>query len=90
MAETFRMQDQAIQAAKTAPPAIIGAMTFAGIHMEHWIQLLTIVWLLLLIGGKLVSWFEAWRERRRAKDRAAKASRAIAARKRAAASNGRE
>lgn len=74
MLESRRMQEQAVEAVKTVPPTTVGLLTIAGVPLEHWIQLLTVVWLLLLIAGWC--WdriIKPWRVERRAKKRARKA-----------------
>jgi hypothetical protein len=47
------MTDLGIEAAKTAPPGIVAAFIWFGHTPEQWVSVLTIFWLLLLIGFKL-------------------------------------
>ena len=65
-----RMSEQAIDAMKNLPPVGVAVLTFAGMPVEHWIQLLTVVWLLILIGGKLWGAWKIWSAKRQQQKRA--------------------
>lgn len=47
------MREYAVDTIKTLPPAAVGMLTFAGLTIEHWIQILTIAWLVILVFGKV-------------------------------------
>ena len=54
---------------KGLPPASVGVLTLLGVPIEHWIQVLTLIWLVCLLVGWI---FKSWqalkkvrRERRR-------------------------
>ncbi len=54
------MREYAVDTIKTLPPAAVGMLTFAGLTIEHWIQVLTVLWLVILIVGKVrdaVVWY---------------------------------
>jgi 1,4-dihydroxy-2-naphthoate octaprenyltransferase len=44
---------QAADAIKGAPPATVGVLTLAGVPIEHWIQVASLVWILCLLSA----WF---------------------------------
>lgn len=47
------MREQIADTIKTLPPATVGVLTFAGLTIEHWIQMLTVLWLFILVFGKV-------------------------------------
>lgn len=50
-----------VAAAKLSLPAGITSISLAGIHLQDWVLLLTIVYTLLMIAEKLWKWWKAWR-----------------------------
>lgn len=47
--------------AKLSIPASVTSVSLAGIHLQDWVLLLTIVYTVLMIGEKLWKWWKAWR-----------------------------
>lgn len=48
--------------AKLTPSVGVAGVTLAGIHLQDWVLMLTIVYTLLMIGEKLWKWHKAWKE----------------------------
>lgn len=51
-------------AAKLSPSIGVAGVTLAGVHLQDWVLILTIVYTLLMIGEKLYKWRKAWIEER--------------------------
>lgn len=64
-----RMQENVAESVKTLPPVTIGILTFMGMPIDQLIQVLTVFWLLFLIGEKMYAWFKAWRAKKNQKRR---------------------
>jgi hypothetical protein len=69
MANSQQVADMTVtEAVKYGPPLTLGFATILGYPLEWWIQVLTIIWLALLVGEKLLSTgrrVHAWRAARR-------------------------
>ena len=50
--------------ALATPPIAVAAATLAGVSLQEWVYILTIMYTLFLIGEKLWRWFKAWQERK--------------------------
>lgn len=48
-------------AAKLAIPASVTSVTLAGIHLQDWVLIGTLVYTVLMITEKLWKWWKAWR-----------------------------
>jgi len=57
-----------VVAAKLAAPVGVTSVTLAGIHLQDWVLLLTLVYTVLMIGEKLWKWRKAWIAERDAED----------------------
>lgn len=49
--------------AKLSIPASVTSVSLAGIHLQDWVLLLTIVYTVLMIGEKLWKWWSAWAQK---------------------------
>lgn len=43
-------KNEIVEAAFSAPPASVAALTFAGVGLNDWVMILTILWLLTQFG----------------------------------------
>jgi hypothetical protein len=59
------LDHEAAQAGLSAPPIGVAAATLVGIDLQHWILILTVVWLLMQMG-----WFVYEKASRVLRDRA--------------------
>lgn len=54
----------AVAAAKLAAPVTVTSVTLAGIHLQDWVLMLTLVYTVLMICEKLWKWCREWRDQR--------------------------
>lgn len=48
--------------AKLSPSISVAGVTLAGVHLQDWVLLLTIIYTLLMIAEKLWKWHKAWKD----------------------------
>lgn len=58
----------AAAAAKLTPSIGVAGVTLAGVHLQDWVLILTIIYTVLMIAEKLYKWRKAWIEERDAAD----------------------
>lgn len=54
--------DALVETLKTAPPVSVGGLTLFGVSLPDIVQIVTLIWLLILIVGKLPDLFNTLRK----------------------------
>lgn len=57
--------NEAPAALKFGPAAAVNALSLGGVPLDQWVYLITLIWLLLQIGGWI---WDRWNRRKEAKD----------------------
>lgn len=52
----------AAAAAKLSPSISVAGITLAGVHLQDWVLILTIIYTVLMIAEKLWKWRKAWKD----------------------------
>jgi len=63
MSSHYHSESAAALAAKSMPSLSVAGLTLAGIHLQDWVLILTLIYTSLVIVEKLWRWYTAWRER---------------------------
>lgn len=53
-------ESAAAVAAKLAAPVSVTGVTLAGVHLQDWVLIGTLIYTVLMIGEKLWKWRKAW------------------------------
>jgi hypothetical protein len=61
-------ESAAVIAGKLSPSIGVAGVTLAGVQLQEWVLILTIIYTLLMIGEKLWKWLKAWGGERDATD----------------------
>ncbi len=69
MADHYQHGESAAAIAGKLSPSIgVAGVTLAGVHLQDWVLILTIIYTVLMIGEKLWKWRKAWEAERDATD----------------------
>jgi hypothetical protein len=55
-------------AGKLSPSIGVAGVTLAGVQLQDWVLMLTIIYTILMIGEKLYKWWMAWEAERDERD----------------------
>ena len=51
--------------AKAAPPLTVVGANLAGIPIADWVQIVTLIYVIVMLGHKIWSWHREWRDSRK-------------------------